>query len=75
VYTISDRTNSRKFIVLANIAITRPGDIIDLLVQSALFITPPFDNLNAIQVIKGWRNRKGNLLEKVYDVAWSRQNT
>ena len=32
---------------------------------------PDGANLDRIQVIKGWRNRKGNLLEKVYDVAWS----
>jgi hypothetical protein len=32
---------------------------------------PDGANLDRVQVIKGWRDRKGTLLEKVYDVAWS----
>lgn len=28
-------------------------------------------NLDRIQIIKGWLDQKGNLKEKVYDVAWS----
>ena len=28
-------------------------------------------NLDRVQVIKGWLDKKGNLNEKVYDVAWS----
>lgn len=32
---------------------------------------PDNANLDRVQVIKGWRDRKGELFEKVYDVAWS----
>ena len=32
---------------------------------------PDGANLDRVQVIKGWRDQKGALLEKVYDVAWS----
>jgi hypothetical protein len=32
---------------------------------------PDNANLDRVQVIKGWRDRKGKLFEKVYDVAWS----
>ncbi|MDE0886418.1 MAG: DUF3604 domain-containing protein [Myxococcota bacterium] len=28
-------------------------------------------NLDRIQVVKGWRNKNGDTLERVYDVAWS----
>ena len=28
-------------------------------------------NLDRIQIIKGWMDRRGNTHEKVYDVAWS----
>lgn len=28
-------------------------------------------NLDRVQIIKGWRNEKGELKEKVFDVAWS----
>jgi len=28
-------------------------------------------NLDRIQIVKGWMDDKGNLHEKVYDVAWS----
>ena len=28
-------------------------------------------NLDRIQIVKGWSDRKGNTFEKVYDVAWS----
>jgi hypothetical protein len=28
-------------------------------------------NLDRVQMIKGWRDRKGGLHEKVYDIAWS----
>jgi hypothetical protein len=28
-------------------------------------------NLDRIQIIKGWMDDRGNLQEKVYDVAWS----
>ena len=28
-------------------------------------------NLDRIQIVKGWSDRKGNTYEKVYDVAWS----
>lgn len=28
-------------------------------------------NLDRVQVVKGWRDKKGDLHEKVYDVAWS----
>jgi hypothetical protein len=28
-------------------------------------------NLDRIQIVKGWMDSKGNLQEKVYDVAWS----
>ena len=27
--------------------------------------------LDRVQMIKGWRDRQGNLHEKVYDIAWS----
>jgi hypothetical protein len=32
---------------------------------------PDGANLDRVQIIKGWRNSKGALLEKVYDVVWS----
>lgn len=32
---------------------------------------PEGANLDRIQIIKGWRNKKGDLEEKVYDVAWA----
>ena len=32
---------------------------------------PLSGNLDRIQVIKGWADKKGGLHEKVYDVAWS----
>jgi hypothetical protein len=32
---------------------------------------PYSGNLDRIQIVKGWLNGKGNLQEKVYDVAWS----
>ena len=32
---------------------------------------PDGANLDRVQVIKGWRDKKGTLLEEVYDVAWS----
>lgn len=32
---------------------------------------PEHANLDRVQVIKGWRDRKGKLHEKVHDVAWS----
>ncbi|MEE8398192.1 MAG: DUF3604 domain-containing protein, partial [Desulfobacterales bacterium] len=32
---------------------------------------PDGANLDRVQVIKGWRDKKGALHEKVYDVAWS----
>ena len=32
---------------------------------------PDGANLDRVQVIKGWRDAKGELHEKVYDVAWS----
>ncbi len=28
-------------------------------------------NLDRVQIVKGWRNERGELLERVYDVAWS----
>ena len=36
---------------------------------------PDGANLDRVQVVKGWRTRKGKLLEKVYDVAWSGHRT
>jgi len=32
-------------------------------------------NLDRIQVVKGWRDRAGDLHEKVYDIAWSDPET
>jgi hypothetical protein len=32
---------------------------------------PEHANLDRVQVIKGWRDKRGKLHEKVYDVAWS----
>ena len=32
---------------------------------------PDGANLDRVQVVKGWRDKKGGLHEKVYDVAWS----
>ena len=32
---------------------------------------PDGANLDRVQVVKGWRDRKGELYERVYDVAWS----
>ena len=32
---------------------------------------PDGPNLDRIQVVKGWLNKKGELQEKIYDVAWS----
>ncbi len=32
---------------------------------------PDGPNLDRIQIVKGWTNRDGKLMEKVYDVAWS----
>jgi hypothetical protein len=32
-------------------------------------------NLDRVQMIKGWRDRQGNLHEKVYDIAWSEAET
>ena len=32
---------------------------------------PMSGNLDRIQIIKGWRDAKGETQEKVYDVAWS----
>lgn len=32
---------------------------------------PEHANLDRVQVIKGWRDKKGGLHEKVYNVAWS----
>ena len=32
---------------------------------------PDGANLDRVQIVKGWRNKKGKLLEKVYNVAWS----
>ena len=32
---------------------------------------PDGANLDRIQIIKGWRDKKGGLHEKIYDVAWS----
>lgn len=32
---------------------------------------PDGANLDRLQVIKGWRDSRGKLMEKVYDVAWS----
>jgi hypothetical protein len=31
--------------------------------------------LDRVQMIKGWRDRQGNLHEKVYDIAWSEAET
>jgi hypothetical protein len=31
-------------------------------------------NLDRVQVVKGWRNERGELLEQVHDVAWSRSD-
>lgn len=28
-------------------------------------------NLDRVQIVKGWRNERGDVLEKVFDVAWS----
>jgi hypothetical protein len=44
--------------------------------QSASFLVaalrdPIGANLDRIQIVKGWLNAKGELEEKVYDVAWS----
>ncbi len=32
---------------------------------------PDGANLDRVQIVKGWLDRKGNMQEKVYDVAWS----
>jgi hypothetical protein len=32
---------------------------------------PDGPNLDRIQIVKGWTNRSGERLEKVYDIAWS----
>jgi len=32
---------------------------------------PIFGNLDRVQMVKGWRDQKGELHEKVYDIAWS----
>jgi hypothetical protein len=32
---------------------------------------PMFGNLDRVQMIKGWRDKNGELQEKVYDIAWS----
>ena len=36
---------------------------------------PDGPNLDRVQVVKGWRDRKGKLQEKVFDVAWSGDRT
>jgi hypothetical protein len=36
---------------------------------------PMSGNLDRIQVIKGWRDKRGKLHEKVYDVVWSDADT
>ena len=36
---------------------------------------PDGANLDRVQVIKGWRDRTGELFERVYDVAWSGERT
>lgn len=36
---------------------------------------PKGANLDRVQIVKGWHNADGTLSEKVYDVAWSDQNT
>ena len=35
------------------------------------FRDPVGDNLDRIQIIKGWVNARGEALERIYDVAWS----
>jgi len=37
----------------------------------AALADPVGGNLDRVQMIKGWRDRKGDLHEKVYDIAWS----
>jgi hypothetical protein len=32
-------------------------------------------NLDRVQMVKGWRDRKGDLHEKVYDIVWSDAET
>ena len=53
------------------------GDLLRALPEDApTFIVfaakdPDGANLDRIQVVKGWLDNKGNLHEKIYDVAWS----
>jgi hypothetical protein len=41
----------------------------------AALADPMGGNLDRVQMIKGWRDRKGNLHEKIYEVAWSDSKT
>ena len=41
----------------------------------AALADPMGANLDRVQMIKGWRDRAGNLHEKVYDIAWSDTKT
>ncbi|MBQ75205.1 MAG: hypothetical protein CMQ20_09320 [Gammaproteobacteria bacterium] len=36
---------------------------------------PDGPNLDRVQIVKGWLDRKGSLQEKVYDIAWSGDRT
>ena len=51
------------------------GDLTDADGAPSFLITaakdPDGPNLDRVQVVKGWRDRKGELHEKVYDVAWA----
>ena len=57
------------------------GDLINASPEhSARFLVtamkdPDGPNLDRIQIVKGWTGREGELLEKVYDVAWSGERT
>ena len=51
--------------------LTRPddGEAPSFLIRAVK--DPDGANLDRVQVVKGWRNRDGELFERVYDVAWS----